>query len=432
MTLRLKSKPGQFCRAASLWAWRTVLWASLAIGAATQAQQPSETKQGTDAKQPAQGLNETLLEWAIRTGQVTPRNPKRPWPKQLDAEQKAMLTESPNLFPFKEPAERFGIYRIDERYFLQSEMKGEGWIANSEAERRVFRYDRITGTRQETPLRGALRCYSPQRVILSTGDRYFEEGGKKKRVYTTLEGPPDGSAMQAHEYPDRHDEPSIDQRFNLETCMPYADRSKFFPEGTHGYVYALKPGHGLYVIRDRKRAVRQEPSRTHWVMNEQGQALVELPIVAHTPQSFKVHFVSKTQRYFIVQYNEEDGDTSKDSAKPRPVVSFGPLGQDIQFHPHPPLLRNFWDWQGADQHGTAIGIVYSISANDDPNNPMVGVYIEREGRVHRLLNKPARATVSPDGCRLSVTYFDRPTPVRFRPRDASDYASRMYQLCTEK
>lgn len=432
MTLRLKSKPSQFCRTASLWAWRTVLWASLAIGAATQAQQPSETKQGTDAKQPAQGLNETLLEWAIRTGQVTPLNPKRPWPKQLDAEQKAMLTESPNLFPFTAPAERTGNYWIDDRYSLASLSKGEGWSAYSDAESRVFLYDRITGTRQETPLRGELRCYSPQRVILSTGDRYFEEGGKKKRVYTTLEGPPDGSAMQAHEYPDRP-EPRLDQRFNLETCMPYADRSKFFPEGTYGYVYALKPGHGFYVELYKKRTGGQEPNPTYWVMNEQGQALAKLPIAAtYFFGDFRVSYVSKTQRYFVTQRPEKSGDSSKDSAKLRPMVSFGPLGQDIQLHSPPDLIRNFADWQGGPEHGTAIGIVYSISANDDPNNPMVGVYIEREGRVHRLLNKPARATVSPDGCRLSVTYFDRPTPVRFRPRDASDYASRMYQLCTER
>lgn len=405
-------------------------WQLVVSSIQAQAQLPSDIQLPSQVKLPPETLNDPLIQWAIRTGQVTFRNPKLPWPKQLDDEQKAMLTESPNLFPFKEPAEHFGTFRVDDRHYLQSEMKGEGWSAYSEAERRVFLYDRITGSRQETPLRGELSCYSPQRVILSTGYRYVEQGGKKMRVYTTLEGPPDGSAMEAHEYPDRPG-PSLDQRFNLETCMPYADRDKFFPEGTWGYVYALKPGHGFYVIRHKKQPVGLEPNTTHWITNDKGEALVNLPIVAHKPKGYRVDYVSNSQRYYIVQASEEDGDSSKDSAKPRPVVSFGPLGHGIRFHPQPALLRNFWDWQGATQHGTALGILYTIDANDDPNDPMVGVYIEREGRVHRLLNKPAHAYVSPDGCLLNVTYFDRGHRIRLRPRNDSDFASRTYQLCTE-
>lgn len=408
------------------------LWTLVGCAGVVHAQASADIQLPSQVKLPPETLNDPLVQWALRTGYMKLRNPPRPWPKQLDEEQKAMLTESPNLFPFKEPAERFGAFHVDERHYLQSEMKGDGWVANSEAERRVFLYDRITGTRQETPLRGALSCYSPQRAILSTGYRYFEEGGKKMRVYTTLEGPPDGSAMEAHEYPDRPS-PSLDQRFNLETCMPYADRDKFFPEGTWGDVYALKPGHGFYVIRHKKQPVGLDPNTTHWITNEQGEALVKLPIVNPLIRNSRVHYVSKSQRYFLVQWPEEQGDSGKDSAKPRPVVSFGPLGQNIQLHYQPPLIRNFLDWGlFFAQHGTAIGIVYSNDANDDPNDPMVGVYIERDGRVHRLLNKPAHVYVSPDGCLLNVTYFDRRNRVRFRPRDASDYASRTYQLCTEK
>jgi hypothetical protein len=382
---------------------------------------------------PPEIKNDPFIQWAVRTGQVTFRNPPRPWPTQLDAEQKALFTESPDLFPYRK-LPRTGPLWIDERYSVGSESSGDGWQAYSEADRRVFIYDVETGTKRETPLRGFLECYTATKVVLATGWRYYTEGGKEARVRTTLEGPPDGSAMVAREYPSVPR--GINQYINVETCQPY-DRKRFFPEGTHGRVLPLKAGHGYLVERFKKNPAPKEMQPLYFVMNEEGEELARIPMLSAAFHRLHVQYSSANNRYFIPSHSE-CGDTGKASAKPSLMASFEPLGKNIQMHSVPPLIANFMDWNLScdwtmNSTWTAKGVVYNHDANDDPLDPMVGLYIEHQGRLHRFLNKPVRVlSVSPSGCQLAVNFFDRSTPVRSAERKASDYASRLYQLCTEK
>lgn len=376
-----------------------------------------------------------MLKWATETSALKfkPRNPPRPVPKTLDDEQRAMLTESPNLFPYldskhlREP--NLNIFWMDDVRIITSVRKLGDWQMADGEQPKVVILHTDKDALEETSYRGDISCYSPERMVLvqlpnagahaSRGS--FGNLSKTGTLNSVLTGK-FGEALINEEYIKTRTDSA---RFNHFDCKPFHAATS--PPARDGYlIYPLREGDGTYGSRS---ILDTQYGKPHTVLFD-AQGNIRFPFPegdgVFIPSFGEIQYNTTTQRYFISN-TDACGDTGKGSARSGYSISFKANGQDYQIHALPPVLLSMIDWCVAQwsKYDTAIGVLYIDSEVYD-TNPFRGLYVHLNGKTHRLVNAPVRVlSVSPSGCRVSIFFPAREA----RGREKVEFVRRIFNLC---
>lgn len=400
--------------------WGIRLIASLALATATF----TVDAQTTD---PVQSV---LDQWR-QSGKLKSVGPKTPVPEKLTVEQRAMLTESPNLFPYVDVSVPYRMSRpfwMDERRIISTVTH----VGNPETKDRelprIVILDTETQTLEETPYRGYLECFTPDRMVVYP---QIVRWGQNRRAllatnnanYNKVLAGRFGETLKEEEYPGLQDE------FNKFTCQRFSWADT--PANENYLARPLRDGDG-YLGRTRlsPKTIRRQQLA---LFNQAGNVSAESHVANVWAIGFDaISYNTSTNRYFVAS-GGQCGDGYKGNAVVYDSITFR-SNEGFQNHPVPPLIVNMSDWCAPGTWGrrdTAAGIVYIATFVHDSNRhrPVYnwGLYIHLSGKTHRFFNANARVTtVSPSGCRVFAD-FDPATYDASPVRNAAN--ARIFNVC---
>lgn len=381
--------------------------------------------------QPKDQVQSILDQW-VKSGKLKYRGPKRPVPLELTDEQRAMLTESPNLFPYIDVIEpRGGVsnsFWMDERYIISSYLKFGDWKAKELELPKIAIFDTQTQTLEITPYRGHLVCFTPERMVVypqaypwGTGRRSYPGVAPENR-HKVLTGK-FGEKLEEELHPAYEDD------FSPYTCKAY--NAKNDPPANENYwALPLREGDGYLGVTVNPKSVR--PGQLA-LFDAQGKLYRELLVGNHVSFGTEYRaYHSKIGRYFI-SGSVQCGDGYQGNGIVSDSITFRSR-EGFTFHPAPPLVVNMSDWCYGNwgSHDTAVGIVYATGTayNPERSRPAYnwGLYIHLNGQTHRFFNANAGVFVSPSGCRI----FSRFDPSTYDASPRTNPANvRIFNVCEE-
>ena len=385
------------------------------------------------AQIPPQGNK--AVELLLRSGNGRILGPTRPLPLKINAEQAALLIEAPDLFSYVEsdaPKWAYTAYWMDERRIISTMREIGQWRAAELELPKIVIFDTATQTLEETPYRGFLECFTPERMVVYPtvvnwgANRSANLWIPASRRHVVLAGK-FGDVLREEEYP------AYEAQFSKFTCKSY-NGTKDFP-GSDGYrTIPLRAEDGyLGSIFGPKNADGQQLT----IFGPTGEVYKKIWVPrgrARIPFEPYDAYNTTTNRYFLPG-GEICGDGRKGGAVVYDSVTFNVNGE-VQLHPTPPLSANMADWCLPSSWGrrdTAAGIVYWPMIVFDParDNPSYnrGVYIHLNGHTYRFFKEHVTvAAVSPSGCRVFVKY--RPD-TNVGAQKAFVEKARIFNVCEE-
>jgi hypothetical protein len=356
--------------------------------------------------QPKDQVQSILDQW-VKSGKLKYTGPKRPVPLELTDEQRAMLTESPELFPSIDAEgiypgyPNFQLYWMDEARLIMSVRRYDDWRASDRELSKIVIFHTDTGKFEETPYRGVLECFTPERmVVVQNTDGWSQRSHRKEDPFPVLVGRY-GEALKEEAYAGYRTE------FSKFTCKAFD--GKFDPPANENYwMYPLREGDGAvgYALDP---ATRNIPKLV--LFDAQGKVYGERARGPGMSIDRWFYYNTTTNRYLYAFAGDQCGDSSKGSASPGATLSFR-AGGGWEEHPTPALLVNMLDWCFPSSYGkadTAAGIVYWPNSVFDPkkHTPLYhrGLYIQINDKTQRFFKVHAEVTaVSPSGCRIYAPY----------------------------
>lgn len=381
---------------------------------------------------------QTIMEQWIKSGQIKPRGPKRPIPRELTDEQRAMLSESPELFPYIEvegihPGFLHGHpYWMDEVRLIMAVDRYGDWRAGPGELPKIVIFHTDTRKFEETPYRGALECFTPERMVVMESRKGWRSRGNvasdKTNPYPVLAGR-FGEPLKAEAYA------GYETSFNKFTCRAFNPKNDP-PANKNYWMHPLREGDGAIGSR-APITIGSDPAMVKLpalvLFDAEGKVYAERML--GTAWSFEewIFFNTTTRRYFYSFSGDQCGDTSKGSATPGERISFR-VGKGWQETPTPALLVNMLDWCFPATYGsadTAAGIVYWPKSVYDARRYAPdynrGLYIQVDNKMHRFFKAHAEVkAISPSGCRVFAPYkadtYD-PSPAGDVPK------ARIFNVC---
>lgn len=373
------------------------------------------------------------LELLVKESHLRITGPKRPLPLDFTQEQRAMLIESPNLFPSLEVGRLYAvsaIFWVDEVRFIFSSSRVGDWQMSPGEPPKVVVFHTDSFELEETPYRGTLECYSRERMVVVPGDKGWDSRFTNKRhpdlpfADKRNSDAPFGVLTGRLGEILKVEEPSgYETKFSKFDCRSFNPKNDFPADGTY-WIYPLNKGDGAlgYAVAPKSKGVPQ------LVLFDAKGNIYGQESSQSNPS--KVQYVSASRRYFI-DSADPCGDSSKGSAAPGRALVFR-VGQGFQEIWTPPLLTSMLDWCMLNLHktDTAGGVVYIAAIAYDPQrqvpSPFRGLYIHMGERTHRFFKAHAGiAAVSPTGCLILVGYISE-TPTN-SPEKVS--TARIFNLC---
>ena len=382
--------------------------------------------------QPKDPVKSILDQW-VKSGKLRITGPKRPFPLELTDEQRAMLTESPDMFPFIEveglyPSFPHGYpYWMDEVRLIMAVDRYGDWRAAPDELPKIVIFNTDTKQFEETPYRGALECFTPERMVVMESRKSWLSRGKvasdKTNPYPVLAGRY-GEPLKAEAYAGN------ETSFNKFTCRAFNPKSDP-PANENYWMHPLRDGDGAVGYKSPLSLVRGIPGLL--LFDSTGKVYAERMLGAAYRTDEWFYFNTTTQRYFYSLSGDQCGDTSKGSAMAGMTISFR-VGEGWQEHPTPALFINMLDWcfpSSFDVADTAVGLVYWPISVYDPrrHKPLYhrGLYIQVGDKMHRFFKAHAGVTaISPSGCRILAPY----KPDTYDPSPNGDVPkARIFNVC---
>lgn len=380
---------------------------------------------------------QTIMEQWVKSGQIKPRGPKRPIPRELTDEQRAMLTESPELFPYIEVEGLYPSYShfrpfwMDEVRLIMSVRRHRDWRAAPGELSKIVIFHTDTKQFEETPYRGALECFTPERMVVVEDLIGWAGRGKvpsdKTNPYPVLAGR-FGEPLKAEAYA------GYETSFNKFTCRAFNPKNDP-PANKNYWMHPLREGDGAIGSR-APITIGSDPAMVKLpalvLFDAEGKVYAERMLGPAVRRDDWLYFNTTTRRYFYSFSGDQCGDTSKGSAIPGATISFR-VGEGWEEHRAPPIVVNMLDWCVGQwlTVDTAVGIIYVADSVHDPRRYLPsynrGLYIQVGDKTHRFFKAHASVkAISPSGCRLFAPY----KPDNYDPSPGGDVPkARIFDVC---
>lgn len=382
--------------------------------------------------QPMDPVKSIMDQW-VKSGKLRITGPKRPIPLELTDEQRAMLTESPDMFPYIEVEgldpgyPHFRPFWMDEVRLIMSVQRHGDWRAAPGELSKIVIFNTDTKQFEETPYSGALECFTPDRMVVVENLNGWGGRGKvasdRTNPYPVLAGRY-GEPLKAEAYA------GFETRFNKFTCRAFNPKSDP-PANENYWMHPLRDGDGALGYKSPLSLARGLPGLL--LFDSTGKVYAERTFGAEWHFDDRIFFNTTTRRYFYSSSGDKCGDTSKGSAMPGMTISFR-VGEGWQEHATPALFVNMLDWcfpSSFDVVDTAAGLVYWPISVYDPRRHMPlyhrGLYIQVGDKMHRFFKAHAGVTaISPSGCRVFAPY----KPDTYDPSPSGDVPkARIFNVC---